>query len=227
MKKSLYIISLGGSLIVPEEIDVKFLIAFRHLILKQAAKGSRFIIMTGGGRICRKYQQALRGIIGSRSAELDWIGIYSTRFNGQLVRLMFGQAAHPHVIDDPNKKVLFKEKILVAAGWKPGRSTDDDAVRLAKIYGANTIINLSNIDHVYTKDPRKFKNAQPIIQIAWKDFRKIVGSKWDPGKNAPFDPVAAKFAQRHAQRVIIVNGANLKNLEKVLAKKSFIGTVVS
>ncbi len=226
-RKKLFILSLGGSLINPGEVDAAFLKSFRELVLAEIKKGRSFVIIAGGGAVCRHYQGALRKITNTLSRNLDWLGIYSTRFNAQLIRLMFVPLAHKNVVEDPNKKVNFKEKILVAGGWMPGRSTDDDAVRLAKMYGSNTVINLSNIDYVYDKDPRKFKAAKKIESISWKDFRKIVGNKWDPGKNAPFDPTAAKLAEKIRLRVIIANGKNLRNLENILNDKVFKGTVIN
>lgn len=218
---------MGGSLINPGEIDAGFLKNFRQLVLNHTKKGHRFILITGGGRPARDYGKALQAVAKSSSTDLDWMGIFATRLNAQLVRLVFGKLAHPVIIEDPNKKVLFKEKILVAGGWMPGRSTDDDAVRLAKIYGAETVINLSNIDYVYTKDPRKFNDAKIIKEISWANFRKIVGNKWSPGKNAPFDPTAAKLAQKNKLTVIIANGKNLKNLQNILEGRSFIGTTIN
>ncbi len=222
----LFIISLGGSLINPGQVDVSFLKAFKSLIVSQTQKGNKFILITGGGALCRQYQNALRAITKTTNTDLDWLGIYTTRFNAQLVRLMFNNLANSAVVEDPNKKVVFKENILVAGGWAPGRSTDDDAVRLAKIYGSQTVINLSNIDYLYNKDPRKYKDAKKIETIAWPEFRKIVGNKWDPGKNAPFDPTAAKLAQKIKLKVIIANGKNLKNLKNILEDKNFIGTTI-
>jgi uridylate kinase len=207
-------------------VDVKFLKKFRLLILSQTKKGNRFILITGGGRLCRDFQSALAKIIKPTSVELDWIGIASTWLHADLVRLMFGKLANPNIIKDPNKKVVFKEKVLVAGGWMPGRSTDDDAVRLAKTYGADTVINLFDQDYVYTKDPRKFKDAKKIESMSWGDFRKIVGNKWDPGKNAPFDPTAAKTAEKNRMMVIIANGKNLKNLKNILENRKFVGTTV-
>ncbi len=227
MKKNLFIISLGGSLINPGKVDVKFLKAFRSLILNQTKTGNRFILITGGGALCREYQNALSNASSADNDALDWLGIFSTRLNAQLVRLMFYKSANSQIVKDPNKKVKFTEKILVAGGWMPGRSTDDDAVRLAKIYGAKTVINLSNIDYVYTKDPRKFKTAKKITQISWKNFRKIVGDKWDPGANKPFDPTAAKLAEQLKLKVIIANGKNLRNLKKILQDRPSIGTTIS
>ena len=222
----LFIISVGGSLINPGQPDTSFLKRLRALITNQTKKGNRFILITGGGKLCRNFQDALKRVTNPSSKDLDWIGISSTWLHADLVRLMFGKLAHPIIIKDPNKKVAFREKILVAGGWMPGRSTDDDAVRLAKIYGSGTVINLSNIDYVYSKDPRKFRDAKKIENISWKEFRKIVGSKWDPGKNAPFDPTAAKLAEKLKLKVIIANGKNLKNLEKILEGRPFRATLI-
>lgn len=224
--KKLFIISLGGSLINPGQPDVKFLKKFRSLIFNQTKKGNRFILITGGGKLCRNFQDTLKQITKPSPNDLDWMGISSTWLHADLVRLMFGKLAHPIIIKDPNKKVAFREKILLAGGWMPGRSTDDDAVRLAKMYGFRTVINLSNIDYVYTKDPRKFKDAKKIETISWKEFRKIVGSKWDPGKNAPFDPTATKLAEKLKLKVIIANGKNFKNLNNILDDNKFIGTLI-
>lgn len=225
--KKLFVLSLGGSLINPGTIDAKFVRKFKELVVTEVKLGNRFIIITGGGKPAREYQAGLRDSGKPLANDLDWMGIYATRLNAHFMRLVFGRLAHMRVVEDPNIRTDFKEKILIAGGWKPGRSTDDDAVRLAKIYGSNTIVNLSNIDYVYTKDPRKFKDAQKIETISWKDFRKIVGSKWDPGANVPFDPTAAKFAQAHKLRVIIANGKNISNLKKILSGKEFIGTQIA
>ena len=226
--KKPYVISLGGSLLVPEEIDVNFLKRFRALILGQIKKGRRFIIITGGGKTCRKYQSALKAAAKDSSDEdLDRLGIASTKFNARPVQLLFGRFAHPEIIDDPTKKTATAKKILLAGGWRPGCSTDKDAVLLAKIYGAQTIINLSNINFVYTKDPRKFSDAKKITRISWKNFREIVGRKWSPGANWPFDPSAASLAQKNGQTVIIANGRNFKNLINILEGKKFKGTTIN
>jgi uridylate kinase len=224
--KQLFVLSLGGSLINPGEVDTEFLKKFKLLIESEIKKGSRFIIVTGGGKICRQYQHALKELRKTTPLDLDWIGIHTTRFNGQLVRMMFGKLAHARLVEDPSKKLDFKEKILVAAGWEPGWSTDYDTVELARVYGAQTIVNLSNIDHAYTKDPNKFPDAVKIESISWKDFRKIVGNKWNPGLNAPFDPIASKVAEKSNLRVIIANGKNLPNLKNILEGKEFVGTTI-
>ena len=224
--KKLFVISLGGSLIVPEEIDVKFLKNFKKLIESQTKKGSRFILITGGGKVCRKYQNALHSLARPSDSDLDWMGIYTTLTNAQFVRLVFKSLAHPQIVENPNKKLKFSKKILLAGGWLPGHSTDKDAVLLAKTYGAKTVINLSNIDFLYNKDPRKFKDAKKITKISWNGLLNITGRKWIPGKNVPFDPIAAQVAKNNKLEVVIANGKNLENLENILKGKKFIGTSI-
>ena len=223
----LFVISLGGSLIVPEEINVKFLKRFKKLIIGQIIKGNKFLIIAGGGRICRKYNEALRLSGAPTNVELDWMGINTTWVNAKLIQLYFGKFAYPEISKDPTKRIFFKQPILVGGGWKPGRSSDGATVKYASVYGAKTIINLSNIDFIYTKDPRKYQTAKKIEKISWDDFLKIIGPKWIPGKNAPFfDPAAAKMAKKNNITVINCNGKNLKNLENILNGKKFIGTAI-
>ncbi len=217
------IISLGGSLIVPEKIDAVFLSAFKKFIF---SRPERFVIITGGGKTARNYQEAIREMGDLNAEDADWIGIHTTRLNAHLIRTIFRNYAHPHIEFDPTKKITFKEKILVAAGWKPGCSTDHDAVLLAKQLKIRKIINLSNIDYVYDKDPRKYPDAKRFDAISWKDFRKIVGDKWDPGLNTPFDPVASREAEKLKLEVAIMNGRNLENIANYLEGKKFRGTII-
>jgi len=196
------VISLGGSVIVPENINTRFLRDFRKLIIKHIRKGKRFIIISGGGKTCRKYQRAASDIVKLNKNDVDWLGIHTTRLNAHLLRTVFRDYARKTIVKDPMKRVKWKEKVLIAAGWKPGFSTDYDAVLLAKQFKVKTLINLSDINYVYNKDPAKHKNVKPVKEISWRDFRKIVGDKWDPGLNKPFDPVATKEAQKMKMKVV-------------------------
>ncbi|MCB9798971.1 UMP kinase [Candidatus Nomurabacteria bacterium] len=221
------ILSVGGSIIIPKTgFDVSFLKKFRKLILDQVKNGDKFILIVGGGGTARQYQDALRGVHKISDSDLDWIGIYATRFNAEMVRLMFAQYAYKEVVCDPNTKLKTNKKIIVCAGEKPGQSTDTVAVKLAKNFGSRQVFNLSNIDYAYDKDPAKFKNARRIEQMPWSDFRKIVGSKWTPGFSAPFDPIASAAAQKMGLEVAIINGTNLPNLKRALGQKSFKGSLI-
>lgn len=222
------VLSVGGSIVVPKTgIDVPYLERFRSLIASEVRKGKRFIIVVGGGATAREYQNAASAIVRLNAEDVDWLGIHATRLNGHLLRALFRDIAAHRVVKDPTRPLAWHDGVLIAAGWKPGWSTDYIAVRLAKKYHATRIINLTNIDAVYDKDPSKFKTATRIDRISWKDFRKIVGSKWIPGANAPFDPVASKLAHRWGFDVVIAEGKNLNNVRDILEEKKFKGTVIS
>jgi len=226
-KKLPIVISLGGSVMVPDEIDVSFLKKFRNLILEYVKRGQRFIIIVGGGKICRRYQRAAREVAKLADVDVDWLGIHSTRLNAHLLRTIFRSHAYAKIISNPNDiNTRISKPIIIGAGFRPGSSTDYRAVQLAHAYGAKTILNLSNISWVYTKDPHKYKTAKKLENMTWKEFRKLVGNDWDPGANIPFDPVASKWADAWGLRVVISRGTDIANTQKILDGKKARGTII-
>jgi len=208
--KQTIVISLGGSLVVPDNIDVEFLKKFKK-VLEKYIKNNKFIIIVGGGKTARNYQKAMQEF-GAKNVDQDWIGINITKLNAELVKNIF------------SKKL--QKKIIVSGGLKPGNSTDYVSVIMAKKYKTKTIINLSNIDYVHDKNPKEFVDAKPFENITWKDFQKIVGTKWTPGLNAPFDPKASILASKSKMKVVIINGNKLQELEKFLNNNPFVGTII-
>ena len=116
--------------------------------------------------------------------------------------------------------------MILAAGWKPGFSTDYDTVLLARHLGITKIINLSNISYIYDKDPNKFDDAQKIEEMSWEEFRKMFTEGWKPGMHAPLDPIAAEFAEREDLEVVTMNGNDLSNLKNYLNDDKFEGSVI-
>lgn len=224
------VISVGGSLIVPNGgINVDFLIKFNKLIREEIAKGRRFLLIAGGGKLARQYQEAGAAVIGKLTKEdLDWLGIHSTHLNGHLLRTIFQDVSNPRVIQHYDRKLEnWTEPIAIGAGWMPGCSTDYDAIILAKDHGAKLIINMSNIDYVFDRDPAKFSDAKPLEKITWEAMKQLVGDKWTPGHNSPFDPIATKLASKLGLTVVITNGKDMDNIRKIINNESFKGTVIS
>ena len=221
------VISLGGSLIVPDHIDTEFLKSFVDFIKTKVEEGFRFVIVVGGGKTARRYQQALEEIVDPSHDDKDWIGIGATRINAELVRIAFGSSlVAKHIVVDPTIALDHTHKITVAAGWKPGWSTDYVSVVLAKQFGARKVINLSNIDYAYDMDPKKFPEAKKIESITWTNYRKIIPEDWNPGLSLPFDPIASKRAEEEGIEVAIMNGTNLENLDQYLQGEKFVGTLI-
>lgn len=230
MNKETIIISVGGSCIVPDDIDTAFLTSLKNLIVSNIGEKHNpdrcFVIIAGGGKTARKYMDAARSVSDLSPDDLDWIGIHATRLNGHLLRTVFHGHAHPIMITNPDDVLDLPREtpLIIAAGYRPGASTDLRAVQIARRRGASKIINLSNIDYVYTADPKTDPSAKQIEQTTWADFRKLIPEKWDPGLSSPFDPVAAKEAEESAIEVAIINGNKLEELAKYIAGEKFIGT---
>jgi uridylate kinase len=249
------VISLGGSVVAPGEIDparnspptgpsgaqsaggvsngvdTVFLKSFKKMITKYLDK-YRFFIFVGGGKVCRNYQKALLEF-GADVRDRDMIGIDISRLNARVLLQVFESVAYSEVITNPTKKLSTRKDVVVAGGWKPGFSTDYCAVVLAKNLGIKTIVNISNIDYVYdlpagrqVKTPQDFKNYKPLKEVNWKEFRKLVGTKWAPGLSMPFDPRASREAELLKIKVAVINGNNLSSVENFLQNKLFVGTTI-
>jgi len=224
------VVSLGGSIVAPDGVDVDFLKAFTEIVGEFLADDEkrRFIFVVGGGGPARAWQNAYRKVAanGGVDEQADWIGIMATRLNAQLLKAAMGEWCTQDVVIDPTQVAPFVGRVLVAAGWKPGFSTDYDAVLLAERFSADKVVNLSNIAKVYTADPRTDPNATPIDEISWPEFRKIVGDEWSPGKNVPFDPIASRHAAKIGLKVVCAAGKDLDNLRDILSDKPFVGTSI-
>src|SRR3989338_2962312 len=227
LTKERIVVSVGGSCIVPDQIDTDFLTRFKALILEKVQGGFTFSIITGGGKTARRYRDAASAVTPLSPQDLDWIGIHATRLNAQLLRNIFAGYAHPVVIHNPTIDIDADQPVIIAAGWQPGWSTDYCAVLMAKNLGATRLVNLSNIDYVYDGDPKKNPSAKPIERIGWSSFRSLIPPEWDPGLSSPFDPVAAQEAEALGLEVAIINGAKLAEFSNYLGNKPFIGTVIS
>ena len=222
------VLSVGGSIVAPDKPDTEFLSNFNNLVRDWLKKdeNNKLILVVGGGGPARSYQNAYKAVGNLNADQADWIGIMATRLNAQLLKAIFSDLCQNEVVYNPLEVENFDGKILVAAGWKPGFSTDTDAVFLAERFGAKTVVNLSNIEKVYTDDPKTNPNAKPVDAMTWAEFRKMVGDDWVPGKNCPFDPIASKKAQELGLKVICAGGKNILNIQNILEDKTFIGTVI-
>lgn len=226
---STIVMSVGGSLIAPPSgIDTTFLSKLNDFIRGNVKQGKKFFLITGGGAICRSYQKAAKDVVGQLSeVDIDWLGVHATRLNGQLLRTIFVDIAHPRVVENYEHKLEnWKEPVVIGAGWKPGWSTDYDSVLLARDYNARLILNLSNVDWIYDKDPKKFPDAKKIERTSWSDYTKIIGDTWTPGLNTPFDPIASKLAQELNLTVIIANGNDFNNLQNIVEGRAYKGSVI-
>ena len=221
------VVSLGGSLVVPDEVAARFVERFCALVRRDVASGRRFVVIVGGGALARRFQKALREARADASAEdLDWIGIYATHLNAHLLRLALGSVASPEVLTSDDGIPDAASAVVLGAGLFPGRSTDYATVLAATKVGAKAIANLSNVTHVYDRDPKDNPDAKPFSKLSWGEYRALIPEHATPGLHAPFDPEASRLAAEHGISVAIM-GSDLSNFERYLSGDGFEGTTIS
>lgn len=220
------VISVGGSMIIPKEtIDTVFLKGFVDMVHDYIRQGYTFTLFTGGGGVARTYTQAAESFRTMTMHEKDWLGITLTRANAQLLKTIFGdEQTYEKILHDPTVSFETDKPIIIGAGWKPGFSTDNDAVLYAQVHGISQVINISNVDFVYTKDPRAFPDAEKIEHITWPAYRALIPETWEAGLHSPFDPIASRTAQDAGIEVLIINGRALDEIGNAIEGKPFQGT---
>ena len=225
--KRVIVISLGGSLIIPEKIDIKFLKKFKKVIQKNTER-YKFIIVCGGGGVARKYISALKKLkISEKLQSLS--GISATRMNARFMNYFFNnnpEQGIPHTINLLEKYI--KEKDVVFCGaleYKPHQTSDATAVEIARHF-KTIFINLTNVKGLYDKNPFEHKDAKFIPRISLKDFYKIANkTKYSPGQHSVLDQTASKIILKHKIPTYIL-GKNLKNLNNLLHGRKFTGTII-
>lgn len=218
-----YVVSLGGSVMMPGGPDIKFIKKFCEIILSH---GGKFVIFTGGGSLTRELQELATKSGNASQDDMDLIGIQPTRINALLLRSFIGKDAHEEIIDNPTRKFRTEKKVALGCGWKPGASTDSCAVNFAVANGIKNVVNISNTHYVYDKDPKAFKDARPIEKMGWDQMQVLVGDEWKPGLHKPFDPIATRLASKKKLKVMFL-GPDLRNFRNYLEGKPYKGTTVT
>ena len=226
--KKVVIVSLGGSLIVPDEIDILFLNKFKQVIKKHLNK-YKFVIVCGGGSIARKYIKALREQ-GKSEYLQSMSGIAVTSLNARFMTYFFGKDANEGIPHDIQQiKGLLKKNGVVFCGalrYAEKETSDGTSAKIARFFKTD-FINLTLVPGLYDKNPIERKNAKFIPRISWQDFwnkaRKI---KYSPGQHFVLDQHAAEIIKNYKITTYIL-GKDMKNLDNLLNGKKFKGTIIS
>ena len=225
--KETIVIAMGGSLLIPESIDVDFIKSLKNMVRYFITDGYQIALVVGGGKTCRRYQAAAEEFQNTNDEDLDWIGVQTIRLNCELLYRIFSDLnVHSEVILKPKDLEGINESLVIVGAWEPGCSSDTDAVEMAQVSGAQRIINFSNTSHVYNEDPRINPDAVRYDKLSWDEYRNLIPKEWTPGMSAPFDPIASRKAQELGITVAIL-GASIENLKGYLNGEHFEGTVIS
>jgi uridylate kinase len=223
--KKTVVIGLGGSVIFPDEINSDLLVEWISFV-KNYVKQYQFVIVMGGGRLARRYQEAAKRVRPITVREGDWLGIEATRANAKLLQTSFGSLADKKIINSRESVKRLTKPVTIACGWTPGWSTDYIAGVLADTYHAGVTIMAGKPAFIYDKDPDVYKTAKQFTHLTWKEYEKLIPKKWIPGTHSPIDPICARFSRIHKISSIILDGTNMKNLDNLFSGKDFQGTLV-
>ena len=217
------VLSLGGSQIIPDKVDTKYLNQFKQTILKN--KKYKFIIVCGGGSLARKYISA----IPKNKYFQSLSGIAATRTNARFMNYFFDQEPKngiPLKMQEVKNQIKKQDIIFCGAlGYHENQTSDSTAAQIATELKTK-FINLTNVKGLYTKNPKKYKDSKFIPKISWNDFDKMANKlKFKPGQHFVLDQTASKIIKQHKIPTYII-GLDTKQLDNLLKNKKFIGTTI-
>jgi uridylate kinase len=229
------VISIGGSLLTRELTPGNFK-KYARAVARLKGKGHELAVVCGGGRVCREYRDVAKAL-GADWKMMDWVGINATHLNAHVFYAAMANSIgaknvfYSHL--KPERKMVsearkhFGKGVFIAAGYEPGHSTDYDAALIARAVKADLLINASNVDGVYTSDPKKDPKARKIERLTHEQFLRIIGkNKQVPGEYRLFDMMAAKLVRDGKIMTVFVDGKDPKEIERAVSG-SHHGTVVS
>jgi uridylate kinase len=222
------VVSIGGSVLLTGDGDRAYIERLADLLRRRGARGP-LAVTVGGGRTAREYIRLGREL-GLTEVELDELGIGVTRIHAHLLAASVGgpSAAHPPETIRAAVTALRSASPVVLGGTEPGHTTDGVAALLAVRLRAARVVNATDVDGVYERDPRTDPTARRRDRMRWPDFRAMVaaGTTGTAGQNFLFDRLGADQLARAKIPLAVVAGRDLANLERAIAGRPFAGTVV-
>ena len=225
MKVEKVVISIGGSILIPDKNDSVYMKELAHMISELKEK-VQMVVVCGGGKVAR-YYTCTASELGASTYDQDILGIGATRLNAELFALALGESTDiPLTAADAAKKSK-PGKVVVMGGTEPGHTTDAVAAMVAEQLDAHRVVNATSVDAVYTDDPRKNPDAKKILNMTVKELGDLVYKEHGAGKSSVFDPLGEKIATERKIDIMIVDGRNIDELRNAILGQTIHGTFVN
>ncbi len=221
------VLKLGGHNLT-EKLASETLTPYLKIIRTLAKQDHRVAIVTGGGRVARQYIDMARRFRADESFS-DELGIDVSRLNAKLLIAGLADLAWQRVPASLEEAAIgFQSgKIIAMGGLTPGQSTAAVSALVAERVGADLLIIATNVDGVYSADPRKNKKAEKLDNVGTRALYRIIregGAR--AGEYELLDLVTLSILERSKMKTIILNGSNPQNILKAVSGAK-IGTKVN
>ncbi|MDI1494873.1 MAG: uridylate kinase [Cenarchaeum symbiont of Oopsacas minuta] len=213
MKKRI-VIKISGSVFDPERKD---LIEKFAVFLTKISSICQPVAIAGGGKIARHYIEHARAS-GADESTLDELGIEISRLNAKLLICALGGKAYTHTPTTLREvqHAIESKLVVVTGGLHPGQSTNGTAALIAEKIRAVEFLNATDVDGVYNKDPKIYKNAKKLKKINLSDLRSMLAHEDTvAGGYDLMDIVALKIIERSRIKTRILE-ADTTVLERVI-----------
>ena len=243
------VIKIGSSLLVDDnkKIRKKWLLSFAKDVKKLKDKNQKVIFVSSGAIAlgCKKMNYNKKNIKLDKSQAIASIGQIELMnlFSQTFAKYKLNISQILLTLEDTeerrrslNAKRTFEN--LFELGFIPIVNENDTiatseikygdndrlASRVAQITNADTLILLSDVDGLYTKNPKIFKEAKLIKKVddIKKDLRQInikgVNEYGSGGMQTKIE--AAKICQLSGCNMVIANGLYLNPISKIIEKKN-------
>jgi uridylate kinase len=210
-------ISLGGSLLTRDMSPENYR-RYARVLKELKDEGHQLVVVCGGGRLARKFISIAQGL-GAEDRLQDRLGILATHANALLLIAALGPDAHPHVHRRRSEiKRNLGDRILVGGGHLPSSSTDYRAVLFAEAMGADLVVNATDVDGVYDKNPEKHPDAVKLDRITFSRLQEIImeSTEQSPGEYGLFDLKAVKLARRLKIPMVFIDGTDPEEIMRAV-----------
>jgi uridylate kinase len=220
------VVKLGGGLF-RRDPDTSTIKHFAASLSRFVGDNNQVVLVTGGGENARTYINAARKL-GAEESTCDLLGIQITRANAELLRVAFesetGAVTTKRLSRLPD--LVRTNRIVIIGGLQPGQSTNAVAALAAEITRAGILVNATDVDGVYTEDPKKNPKAKLLKTIhVSKLLEMAMAGKVFAGRYELLDPLAVKILERSKTPTRFVSLSNPENTLDAFRGKD-VGTLV-
>ena len=220
------VIRFGGS-VIASPLNPELIRKYAELLKKLRSEGHSIVAVTGGGEIARQFIKAAKKL-GLAETVQDELAIKASRLVAELLQKRLSEEVCPKipVSIEETKDCLKSGKIVIMGGLKPGMTTDTVATLVAKEIEADMLVKATDQEGIYTKDPKKHKDAKLLKKVKIEDLEKIFEEyRHRAGIHQILDPEAIKILKKLKLKVVVVNGFKPENVE-LAVKGEAVGTLV-